>query len=262
MDLELVGKVALVAASSKGLGRAVALGLAAEGADLVICARNKAQLEHTANEIEHYGHQVLAVPTDLTEYTQVKQLVKAAIDRFERIDVLVTNCGGPPSGTFLDFKIEDWQNAINLSLMSAIYLTKEVIPEMVKQQTGRIIMSASVSVKQPLSNLILSTVPRARVTALAKTLSNEFGKDNICVNVVCPGYTRTERVTSLAEALSQKRGVPPDEIIKDWEQLNALGRIADPKEFANVVVFLASGKASHLTGVTLQIDGGYTKGLL
>ncbi|MFW9856449.1 MAG: SDR family oxidoreductase [Candidatus Thorarchaeota archaeon] len=262
MDLELTGKVALVAASSKGLGRAVALGLAAEGADLIICARNEDILNQVASEIKELGRQVLVVPTDLTEYAQVKQLVEKALDRFGRIDILITNCGGPPSGTFLDFDVEDWQNAINLSLMSTIFLCREIIPIMIKQQAGCIVMNTSVTVKQPNTNLILSNVPRAGVTALAKTLSNEFGKDNIRVNVVCPGYTRTERILSLAEALSKNRGVPTDDILKEWEQRNALKRIAEPEEYANVVVFLASKRASHLTGVTLQIDGGLVQGLL
>ncbi|MFW9779558.1 MAG: SDR family oxidoreductase [Candidatus Heimdallarchaeota archaeon] len=262
MDLELEGKVALVAASSKGLGRAVALGLAREGAKLTVCSRNEDLLAQATQEIEILGREVLAVPTDLTKYEEVRQLVGKTIDRYGRIDILVTNCGGPPSGTFLDFSIEDWQNAINLSLMSTIYLCKEVIPIMVKQGSGQIIMNTSVTVKQPNTNLILSNVPRAGVTALAKTLSNEFGKFNIRVNVVCPGYTRTERIVNLAETLSKKRGVPTEEILKDWEQQNALGRIGEPEEYANVVVFLASGRASYLTGVTLQIDGGLVQGLL
>ncbi|MFX0182595.1 MAG: SDR family oxidoreductase [Candidatus Hodarchaeota archaeon] len=261
MDLELEQKVCLIAGSSSGLGKAVAIEMAKEGADVIICARNQENLSLVAEEIQQIGRKVLAVPTDLTQYLQVKNLVEKGIETFGKIDILITNCGGPPSGNFLDFSVDEWRYAINLNLMSTIYLCKEVIPQMLERETGRIIMITSVSVKQPIPGLILSNVARAGVVGLAKSLSNEYGKNNILVNVVCPGYTRTERVSELAETVSMKRGVRPEEIIKEWENQNALGRIATPEEFAYVVTFLASGKASHITGVSIQIDGGYVKSL-
>jgi 3-oxoacyl-[acyl-carrier protein] reductase len=261
MDLGLQDKVALVAASSKGLGKAVAKGLAIEGAHVVICARNKEELEKTKDEIQH-KNEVLAITVDLTQYNEVKNLVTRILDLFGRIDILVTNCGGPPSGGFLDFSIENWREAVDLNLMSTIYLCKEIIPIMIKQNSGRIIMITSVSVKQPIPGLILSNVVRAGVTGLAKSLSNEFGNRNILVNTVCPGYTNTERVKQLAETISQKRGVEKEEIIQEWAHQNALERLATPEEFANVVVFLASDKASHLTGTSIQVDGGYVRSLL
>lgn len=262
MDLELNQKVALIAASSKGLGKAVALGLAKEGSDIIICARNKESLTTVAEEIQKIGRKVLAIPTDLTQYSQVQNLVAKSVEYFGKIDILVTNCGGPPSGNFLDFSVEDWKQAIDLNLMSTIYLCKEVIPYMIKHNAGRIIMITSVAVKQPIQGLILSNVARAGVAGLAKSVSNEFGKNNILVNIVCPGYTQTKRIEQLATALSAEQGIEPDEMIEKWAQQNALGRIATPEEFADVVVFLASEKASHLTGTAIQIDGGLVKALL
>ncbi|MHA2368605.1 MAG: SDR family oxidoreductase, partial [Candidatus Hodarchaeales archaeon] len=201
-------------------------------------------------------------PTDLREYSQVQELVQKAISAFGRIDILVTNCGGPPSGGFLDFTIADWQKAIDLNLMSTIYLCKEVLPHMKSQQGGKIIMLTSVTVKQPIKELILSNVSRAGVAGLAKSLANEFGRDNILVNMVCPGYTYTERVEKLIEVLAEKKSVPQSDVVHEWEKQNALGRLAAPSEIANMVVFLASNKASYLTGTAIQVDGGHAKALL
>jgi 3-oxoacyl-[acyl-carrier protein] reductase len=262
MDLELNDKVALVAASSTGLGKAVAIGLAEEGANVIICSRDSDKLKLVSEEIQKKGRRCLAIPINLTNYSQVQDLVTRSIKHFGKIDILVTNCGGPPSGEFLDFSIEDWKRAIDLNLMSTIYLCREVIPHMVFQNKGQIVMITSVSVKQPIQGLILSNVARAGVAGLAKSLSNEFGKNNILVNIVCPGYTQTQRVNQLAMDLSAEQGLKPEKMIQKWAKLNALGRIATPEEFANVVVFLASERASHLTGTAIQIDGGLVKSLL
>ncbi|NHJ00990.1 MAG: SDR family oxidoreductase [Candidatus Heimdallarchaeota archaeon] len=262
MDLGLNQKVALVAASSRGLGKAVAFALAKEGASIILCSRNGDQLLSVQEDIMELGVDVLAIPADLTIYTEVKHLVKEALNHFGKIDILVTNCGGPPTGGFLDFSIDDWEKAITLNLMSTIFLCKEVLPQMIQRKQGRIIMIASISVKQPIDGLILSNTVRAGVAGLAKSLSNEFGKDNVLINLVCPGYTKTERVTQLASVISTKRKISTDEVINEWASQNALNRLATPDEFANVVVFLASEKASHLTGVSVQIDGGFIKSLL
>lgn len=262
MDLELKNKVALIGASSKGLGKAVAEKLAEEGVKIAICARNQVELERTRDEIAKLEIEVIAIPVDLTVHSQVRKLVNKVVQHFGKIDILVTNCGGPPSGVFLDFNMDDWRKAIDLNLMSTIYLCREVIPHMIKQQTGRIIMITSVSAKQPIPGLILSNVTRAGVTGLAKSLSNELGKYNILINTICPGYTKTKRVEELAEEISLKKGVKIENTMQEWANQNSLRRLATPEEFANVVVFLASGKATHLTGTSIQVDGGYVKSLL
>ncbi len=262
MNLGLNAKVALVAASSAGLGKAVAIPLAREGASIILCSRDNEKLQLVKKEITELGAAVLAIPTDLTVHEEVQSLVNEAINRFGKIDILITNCGGPPAGDFLEFTIADWKKAIDLNLMSTIFLCKEVIPHMVSRKEGRIIMIASISVKQPIDGLILSNTVRAGVAGLAKSLSNEFGKHNILVNLVCPGYTETERVKRLASAISQKQNITPEVVVKGWASQNALNRLASPEEFANVVAFLASDKASHLTGVSIQVDGGYVKSLL
>jgi 3-oxoacyl-[acyl-carrier protein] reductase len=263
MDLQLKNKVALVGASSKGLGKAVALALVREGARVIICARHPDELFKTESELAEYKGEVMAIQADLTKISDVQKLIKKTIEKFGKIDILVTNCGGPPAGGFLDFTLEDWKSAIDLNLMSTIMLCREAIPHMKTQHFGRIIMITSVSVKQPMPGLILSNVSRAGVAGFAKSLSNEFGKDNILVNIVCPGYTKTQRVFDLADSIaSSTQDASPDQILKRWESMNALGRLATPEEFANVVVFLSSEKASHLTGISLQIDGGFVKSLL
>ncbi|MHA2174614.1 MAG: SDR family oxidoreductase [Candidatus Hodarchaeales archaeon] len=262
MDLDLKGKVSVIGASSRGLGKAVAIALAKEGSDVVICSRNENRLLKTKKELEDYGTQVLAVTTDLTKQDEVEKLIHETENHFGVIDNLVTNCGGPPSGGFLEFSMEEWRSAINLNLMSTIFLCRATIPIMIKKQSGRIIMIASVSVKQPLPGLILSNVSRAGVAGLAKSLSNEFGRKGIYVNMVCPGYTTTERVFDLANVISGQKNISTEQVLNEWASLNALGRLATPEEFANVVVFLASSKASQLTGVTIQVDGGLVKSLL
>ncbi|MFX1513248.1 MAG: SDR family oxidoreductase [Promethearchaeota archaeon] len=262
MDLEFKNKVALVAASSKGIGKAVAKGFAKEGADVIICARNSEELEQTREEIAKFGQKVLAIPTDLTIYSQVQNLVAKSIESLGKIDILVSNSGGPPSGKFLDFNVSDWKHAIDLNLLSAIYLCMEILPHMMEHKYGRVIFLTSISVKQPIKELILSNVTRAGVAGLSKSLANEFGKYNILVNMVCPGYTYTERVAELTKILASNKGIRPEDVINEWEMQGTIGRLATPEEIANIVVFLASEKASYLTGTTIQADGGYIKGLL
>jgi 3-oxoacyl-[acyl-carrier protein] reductase len=263
VELGLRGKVALVAASSAGIGRACALGLAAEGAAVACCARTAAALEETAGEIRRQtGAEVFALPTDLTRPEEIRRLVEAVAGRFGRIDILVNNAGGPKPGAFADLTEQDWQEAIPLTLLSTLRLCAAVVPRMRQQRHGRIINVMSVSVKQPLETLILSNTLRAGVAGLAKSLANELGRDGILVNTVCPGATMTERFLGVHRALAGRRGVPVEEVIAARANEVPLGRIGTPEEVANLVVFLASERASYITGCTIPVDGGFVRGLL
>ena len=262
MDLGLKDRVAIVAASSQGLGRAVALGLAKEGAKLALCARTEATLTATANEIHKVTDaEVLARPVDVTDYEQVRDFVAETASRFGRVDICVTNAGGPPSKPFAETTLEDWQAGGKLNLMSTLYFAREVLPLMQKRKWGRLIAITSVAVKQPIDGLILSNSVRSAVSGLVKSLANEYGKDNILVSNVCPGYTQTGRLDQLAAKLAAAEGIDAEQVRGRWAAQVPLRRLGQPEEFANLVVFLASERASYLTGVTITVDGGFTKGI-
>ena len=262
MDLGLKGRVAIVAASSQGLGKAVAEGLAAEGAKLALCARTEAKLQATAEEIQKKaGVEVLARRVDVTVQDQVRQFVAETLQRFGRVDICVTNAGGPPAKAFSETSIEDWEASIRLNLMSTLYFAREVLPLMQKQKWGRLLAITSVAVKQPVDNLILSNSVRSAVSGLVKSLSNEYGKYNILVNNICPGFTLTSRLNELAGKLAAAEGTEPRRIQERWATQVPLGRLGNPEEFANLVVFLASERASYITGVSIAVDGGVVKGL-
>src|SRR5687767_6740045 len=263
MDLGLKDKVALIAAGSRGLGRAVAEELAAEGASLVLCARDAATLaETTAAIADQTGMHVLGVPADVTDEAQVKQLVASGIDRFGRIDILVTNAGGPPAGRFDQLTHEQWEEAIRLTLFSAIELTRQVLPGMKERRWGRILNITSIAVKQPVENLLLSNSLRAGLTGFARTLANEVAVDGITVNNIMPGYTRTERLDELAQMMAEKQGISADEFRGKWEKEIPMGRLGEPREFAALATFLVSERASYITGTSIQVDGGWVKSLL
>ena len=261
MDLGLKDRVAIVAASSQGMGKAVAMGLAREGAKLAICARTAATLNATAEEIRRAtAAEVFARPVDVTDYDAVRGFVAETFQRFGRVDVCITNAGGPPAKLFSDTTVEDWQSAVNLNLMSTLYFSREVLPLMQKRKWGRFITITSVAVKQPVDGLILSNAVRSAVSGLVKSLANEYGKDNVLVNNVCPGYTQTARLDELAGRLAAGEGVEPAQIRERWAAQVPLQRLGRPEEFANLVVFLASERASYLTGQSILVDGGYAKG--
>lgn len=263
MDLGLKDKVALVAAASRGLGRAVAEELAAEGAALILCARDQTTLTETAAAIaDSTGAHVLAVPADVTQVDQVTRVVDSGAARFGRIDILVTNAGGPPAGRFDQLTREQWQEATQLTLYSAIELTRQVLPGMRQRRWGRILNITSIAVKQPVENLMLSNSLRAGLTGFARTLANEVAADGVTVNNILPGYTRTERLEDLARMMADKQGISSAEFRAKWEQEIPMGRLGEPREFAALAAFLVSERASYITGTSIQIDGGWIRSLL
>ncbi len=261
MDLGLRNRVALVAASSKGLGRAVAEELATEGARLVLCARGAAALNEAAQAMRARGAEVEAVVADLAE-DGAEQIVRAALQRFGRIDVLVTNAGGPPAGPFEAHDRAAWRAAIQLNLEIVIELIRHALPGMKERKWGRIINVTSIAVKQPVDSLILSNSVRAAVTGLARTLANEVAPYGITVNNVLPGYTRTERLDELARAIAAREGISEQQAVDRWLAQIPMKRLGEPHEFAAMVAFLASERASFVTGTSITVDGGWVKSLL
>jgi 3-oxoacyl-[acyl-carrier protein] reductase len=263
MELGLKGRVAIVAAASKGLGCAVATELAREGAEVAICARSAANLEKAASSIRQAGgREVFWQALDVTDAARVQAFVAAVEKRYGRVDICVTNAGGPPAKTFLEISAEEWNAAVSLTLLSAVYFAREVLPRMRKNKWGRLVTITSVSVKQPIEGLLLSNSIRAAVAGLARTLANEFGADGITVNNVCPGYTLTERLDELAETLAQGGGVSREKILERWSSQVPLGRLGKPEEFAALVVFLVSERASYINGASIAVDGGWVRSLL
>jgi 3-oxoacyl-[acyl-carrier protein] reductase len=263
MDLGLTGRVAIVAAASKGLGKAVAEELAREGAQVAICARTAGTLEETAREIEKStGHAVFPQALDVADSAAVAAFVAAVETHFGRVDVCVTNSGGPPSNLFKNTPPDAWRAALDQLLMSTISFAREALPRMQKNKWGRLITITSSAVKQPVDGLLLSNSIRAAVTGLARTLANEYAADGITVNNVCPGYTRTARTDDLAAKISARTGSKPAEIIAGWEGEIPARRLGTPKEFAAVVAFLASERASYVNGTSIAVDGGLVRSLL
>jgi 3-oxoacyl-[acyl-carrier protein] reductase len=258
MDLGLTGRVALVTAASKGMGKASAMGLAAEGARIVMCARTETDLKTAAEEIRAKTKaEVLALPADVTKKDDVTALVDRAMKAFGGIDILVANAGGPPRGYFEDMTDEQWQGAFDVSLLSVVRLVRAVLPSMKARRWGRILTIQSVSVKQPIPELLLSNAVRPGVAGMMKTLAGQLGKDGITVNTVCPGKIMTDRFLG-GQKIS---GLSREEYLARAVEDVPVRRIGSPEEFANVIVFLASERASYVTGVSVQVDGGLVRGL-
>jgi 3-oxoacyl-[acyl-carrier protein] reductase len=263
MDLGLRGRVAVVAAASKGLGRAAAEELAREGAQVAICARRASELEKAAARIrEVSGREVFWQAVNVGDSAAVTEFVAAVEGRFGRVDICVTNTGGPPSKLFAATTNEDWRIWTEQLLMSPVYFAQAVLPRMQKRKWGRFLTITSYSVKQPVEGLLLSNALRAGVTGLVRTLANEYAAEGITVNNVCPGYTRTERLDELAAMMGARSGASAEEVFAGWKRLIPAGRLGTPEEFAGVVAFLASERASYINGVSLTVDGGTTRSLL
>lgn len=254
MNLGLKNKTALVLGASKGLGKACAKALASEGAQVVIGSRNEKVLKETSLDLEkETGGQILAVPTDVTIPKELENIVDRTVKKFGKIDILINNAGGPPAGKFESFGDTEWQSAFEMNLLSAIRATRLVIPHMRRTGSGRIINLTSVAVKQPMDNLILSNSIRAGVVGMAKTLSQELAPFKITVNNICTGLFLTQRIKDLYKDEEKMK-----EVIKEVP----MGRLGDPAELAALVAFLASEKASYITGTSIQIDGGLNRSLL
>jgi len=262
MNLGLKDRVALVTGSSQGIGKAIALELSKEGTKVTICARNEDALNQAASDIHgETGNEILPVKADLSRDDHVNRLVRTAFAHFGRIDILVNNTGGPPSMDFLETSKQHWLDAYNQLMMSTINTCTAVIPHMLRAKWGRIINMTSFAAKQPADKLVLSNAVRAGILGLSKSLSNELAPHGILVNAVCPGWTTTKRVEDLAKARADAEGKTSGEIVKSWESQIPLKRMAEPREIASLVVFLASERASYITGTVIQADGGVVKGL-
>ena len=270
MDLGLTDRIAFVAGASRGLGRAAALELAQEGCRVALCSRDEARIGEAAEalraEIDGPPDRVLPLVCDVTDAAAVEDAVQETVDAFGGLHVLVTNAGGPPSGTATEMDAADYREAVELNLMSTISMSEAALPFLrtAAEDDGhaRIIMVTSVSAKQPIPGLALSNTARAGVQGSAKSLADDLGPTGITVNTVLPGYTRTARLENLAEDIQAETGQSYDEVEADWADQNALPRIGEPEEFAATVAFLASARAGYVTGVALPVDGGRSQHLL
>ena len=258
MDFGLKGKNALVVASSKGIGRAVAEGLLREGCNVAVCSRSRENLENSFKE-NRYNNNPLLITCDINKVENIADAVKTIEDSFGGIDILVNNCGGPAPGNMDDIDDNKWRYAYEQVLMSAIRFTRLAIPKMKGNKWGRIINITSISVKQPIDNLLLSNTFRSGLIAFAKSLSNEVAKYNITINNVAPGYTLTSRLNELALSESKKTGKSQEDVLNSMAEKIPMQRLAQPDEIAALVTFLASDKAGYITGTTIQIDGGLIK---
>ncbi len=263
MDLGLAGKVAMVAAASKGLGFAAARELAREGARVSLCGRDEGRIRDAADRIAaETGAEVFPFVADVTRAEDVDRWVDAVLERWGTVHVLVTNAGGPPAGRFEDFDDEAWRRAQELNFFSALRLIRRVLPKMRQQRWGRIVAITSIAVKQPIDGLILSNSVRAGLTGMLRTLANEVAAEGITVNAVMPGWTRTERVVELFQARAKAQGTTPEAVEEAIAGQIPARRLGRPEELAALIAFLASERASFITAASIPCDGGFARGLL
>ncbi|MFH2037552.1 MAG: SDR family oxidoreductase [Candidatus Zixiibacteriota bacterium] len=263
MNLGLKNKVALITGASAGLGFSAALELAREGAQIAINSRSEENLKMAGEKIfKETGLRPIELVGNITDNNVPESVIEKTISKYGRLDILVSNAGGPPAGFFTDHNKETWKKAADLTLFSAINLARAAVREMSKNKWGRIIFITSIAVKQPIDNLIISNTLRAGLTGFAKSISNEFGKDGITINTVLPGFTDTERLRNLAEFKAGESGLTIDQIYENWSADTAVKRIGQPDELAALISFLASERAGFITGTSIPVDGGHYKGLL
>jgi len=263
MDLGLKGRVALVAAASRGLGRAIAEAMAGEGARVGICARGGPALEQARKDIAaRSGAEVHAVVADVSTREGIAQLAREMHERFGKVDILVGNAGGPPPGLFESHDWDNWQRAVDLTLRSAVELTRAVLPGMRERRWGRVIHVTSLTVKQPIDGLMLSSSIRSAVTGFARTLANEVAAEGVTVNTLLPGFMNTERVVELNQATAAREGVPAAVVERRTIEQIPTRRIGEPAELAALATFLASERAAYITGQSIAVDGGWIRTLL
>ncbi len=262
MELGLKDKVAFVAASSQGLGKAAALSLAKEGARIVICARNEHTLKATEAAIRSLtGVQVFSQTADVSKPEEIDRAVLAAVKHYGTIDILVNNAGGPPAGKISAMTDQDWERGFELTMMSMIRMTRAVLPFMEQQKWGRVISIVSLSAKQPIDDLMISSTLRPGILGLTKILANQYGRHGITVNSVCPGYILTQRQQELGAARSKEKNISMEEYLKESSQNIPVGRLGRPEELGDVIAFLASERASFINGANILVDGGQAKGI-
>jgi len=259
MNLNLKNKNAIVCASSQGLGKAAAIDLAKEGVNLAICSRDQEKIDKAKEEIlqkTEHNIKVIALKADLDSLEDIQIFLQEVEQSLGVVDILVNNTGGPPPSTFEQISDEDWQNAFNSTMMSAVRLSRAVIPNMKENGWGRIINISSVSVKTPVNGLFLSNSLRMGVLGWAKALADEVAAHGITVNTVCPGYTKTERVEAILESQSSSSGLSKEEIEKTIADNIPMKRVGEAEDLAGLITFLASEKANYMTGLAVQVDGG------
>jgi 3-oxoacyl-[acyl-carrier protein] reductase len=262
MDLGIKGKTAIVAAASQGLGKASALSLAREGVNLVICSRNKKDITHTADEIASQTSAIVKpFVADVSQPSHIKKFVQFANKTFGTVHIVVNNAGGPPTGDFLELDDDKWKQAFELTMLGTVRLTRAVLPGMIEQSWGRVITIVSIAAKQPITDLLLSSAMRPGILGLMRVLSNKHASSNITFNTVCPGYVLTQRLHDLMQTRATKAGVSLEAYLKGSAQDIPLGRLGKPEEIGDVVAFLASERASYVSGVNMLVDGGSAKGI-
>lgn len=262
MDLGIRNKVALVSASSHGLGKAAAVSLAKEGVNLAICSRNEKSINATADEIrKSTGVNVFSIAADVSKPSEIDKIINSVVKEYGKIDILINNAGGPPTGKITTLPDSEWERGFNLTMMSMVRMSRAVLPLMEKQKWGRVISIVSLSAKQPIDDLMISSTLRPGILGLSKVLANQYGRFNITVNTVCPGYILTQRQDELSRSRSAEKNISIEEYLAESAKNIPIGRLGKPEELGDVITFLASERASYINGANLLVDGGQAKGI-